>query len=129
MTQPAPKPKKRYSCSLCPKTFTTTGHVSRHMRIHSNLKPFNCPIDSCDSWFARLDNMKQHYKSHLRRLGIHHDDLIPQYVPSPILQYQFSPQTSYTPEFTPQLNDLNDDACYFNNSKVADLFDGNFTEI
>lgn len=35
-------PKARYVCSHpgCGKTFSTSGHVSRHERIHQNIRPF-----------------------------------------------------------------------------------------
>ncbi|KAJ3209148.1 transcriptional repressor, partial [Clydaea vesicula] len=62
--------KKRFACTFfgCEKTFTTSGHVARHLRIHNQIKPFACPIEECNSIFARHDNMKQHHKAHLKRL-------------------------------------------------------------
>ncbi|KAI9206013.1 uncharacterized protein BJ171DRAFT_422371, partial [Polychytrium aggregatum] len=48
----------------CGKSFSTSGHLSRHTRIHLNIKPFCCPFPDCSSRFSRQDNMRQHYKIH-----------------------------------------------------------------
>ncbi|RKP02218.1 hypothetical protein CXG81DRAFT_6529, partial [Caulochytrium protostelioides] len=48
----------------CGKTFSTSGHLARHTRIHLNLKPFKCEMAGCSARFGRLDNMRQHYKTH-----------------------------------------------------------------
>ncbi|KAJ3165300.1 transcriptional repressor [Irineochytrium annulatum] len=58
---------KRFGCTWdgCDKTFTTSGHLARHMRIHSGLKPYKCPLRECPSRFSRQDNMMQHYRTHI----------------------------------------------------------------
>ncbi|KAI8836125.1 hypothetical protein BC829DRAFT_58548 [Chytridium lagenaria] len=65
------KEKKRYHClhEGCGKTFTTSGHLARHKKLHAGIKSFHCPIEGCPSRFARKDNMLQHAKSHYRRLA------------------------------------------------------------
>ncbi|ORX65483.1 hypothetical protein DL89DRAFT_215649, partial [Linderina pennispora] len=49
----------------CGKAFTTSGHLSRHHRIHTGEKNFVCLHPSCNSRFSRQDNMMQHYRTHL----------------------------------------------------------------
>ncbi|KAI8801023.1 hypothetical protein BJ742DRAFT_685475, partial [Cladochytrium replicatum] len=54
---------KKHVCA-CGKAFSTSGHLSRHERTHTNIKPFACPIPNCTSRFSRHDNMRQHFRSH-----------------------------------------------------------------
>ncbi|KAI8049235.1 hypothetical protein BDF22DRAFT_611025, partial [Syncephalis plumigaleata] len=49
----------------CDKSFTTSGHLARHNRIHTGEKNFHCPMEGCTSRFSRQDNMMQHYRTHL----------------------------------------------------------------
>ncbi|KAJ3097964.1 hypothetical protein HDU97_004388 [Phlyctochytrium planicorne] len=57
-------PGGRYQCTWpnCGTTFSTSGHLSRHGRIHVNYKPFSCDI--CGVKFSRSDNMRMHLKTH-----------------------------------------------------------------
>jgi len=48
--------KRRYECVTCGKTFTTSGHVARHNRIHTGEKNFQCPEPGCSQRFSRQDN-------------------------------------------------------------------------
>jgi len=48
--------KRRYECTTCGKTFTTSGHVARHNRIHTGEKNFQCPEPGCSQRFSRQDN-------------------------------------------------------------------------
>ncbi|KAJ1728842.1 hypothetical protein LPJ61_003823, partial [Coemansia biformis] len=59
--------KRRYACGFhgCGKAFTTSGHLSRHYRIHTGEKNYRCPYPGCTSRFSRQDNMMQHYRTHL----------------------------------------------------------------
>jgi len=56
--------KRRYECATCGKTFTTSGHVARHNRIHTGEKNFQCPEPGCSQRFSRQDNCMQHYRTH-----------------------------------------------------------------
>ena len=49
-------PKRRYECQICGKSFTTSGHVARHNRIHTGEKNFQCPETGCSQRFSRQDN-------------------------------------------------------------------------
>ncbi|KAI0391610.1 hypothetical protein F5Y17DRAFT_439783 [Xylariaceae sp. FL0594] len=70
-TQPLDKVGKRYPCRLreshgCEKTFTTSGHASRHSKIHTSEKGVQCTYPGCPKKFTRADNMKQHLETHFK---------------------------------------------------------------
>ncbi|KAL0085401.1 hypothetical protein J3Q64DRAFT_1743549 [Phycomyces blakesleeanus] len=50
---------------MCDKSFTTSGHLARHNRIHTGEKNFQCLHPGCLSRFSRQDNMMQHYRTHI----------------------------------------------------------------
>lgn len=60
--------QKRYPCKepTCDKSFTTSGHASRHAKIHEGSKPIPCTFEGCPKRFTRQDNMKQHLETHRR---------------------------------------------------------------
>lgn len=67
-TERAPK---RYPCRFrdshhCQKTFTTSGHASRHSKIHTAEKGVSCSWPGCHKKFTRSDNMKQHLETHTK---------------------------------------------------------------
>ncbi|KAJ1998504.1 transcriptional repressor [Coemansia thaxteri] len=64
---PRTQNKRKYICVYmgCGKAFTTSGHLSRHHRIHTGEKNYPCLHPGCDSRFSRQDNMMQHYRTHL----------------------------------------------------------------
>ncbi|KAI9898959.1 hypothetical protein N3K66_005420 [Trichothecium roseum] len=70
-TTPAERPGKRYPCRFreshgCEKTFTTSGHASRHSKIHTAEKAVQCTFTGCTKKFTRADNMKQHLETHYK---------------------------------------------------------------
>ncbi|KAH7026339.1 uncharacterized protein B0I36DRAFT_273185 [Microdochium trichocladiopsis] len=71
-TGPAPeRAGKRYPCRYrdshgCEKTFTTSGHASRHSKIHTAEKAVQCTFAGCNKKFTRADNMKQHLETHFK---------------------------------------------------------------
>lgn len=61
------KSSSRFMCNWdkCGKSFTTSGHLARHARIHAGVKPYKCILDGCPKRFSRQDNMMQHYRAHV----------------------------------------------------------------
>ncbi|KAI9018337.1 hypothetical protein DFJ74DRAFT_676819 [Hyaloraphidium curvatum] len=64
----APRSRRDYPCPSCPRVFGSSGHLSRHRRIHLDLRPYACPVEGCGARFHRIDNMKSHANTHARRL-------------------------------------------------------------
>lgn len=65
------RPGKRFPCRYrdthgCDKTFTTSGHASRHSKIHTAEKAVPCSFHGCTKKFTRADNMKQHLETHFK---------------------------------------------------------------
>ncbi|KAH9045445.1 hypothetical protein EDB85DRAFT_1822535, partial [Lactarius pseudohatsudake] len=56
---------KKHVCHVCSKAFTTSGHLSRHARIHTGERNHKCPFPGCDTRCSRQDNLQQHYRIHL----------------------------------------------------------------
>ncbi|KAK9464361.1 hypothetical protein V1512DRAFT_268458 [Lipomyces arxii] len=58
-----PVKHKRYACQ-CGRSFTTSGHLARHTRIHTGEKNYVCPETGCGARFSRQDNCMQHFRTH-----------------------------------------------------------------
>lgn len=56
--------RRKHVCKVCARSFTTSGHLARHNRIHTGERKHKCPWPTCDARFARQDNCMQHYKTH-----------------------------------------------------------------
>lgn len=62
------RPSRRYTCH-CSKSFTTSGHLARHTRIHTGEKNYVCPEAGCAARFSRQDNCMQHFRTHQNGSG------------------------------------------------------------
>lgn len=55
--------EKSHMCSVCGKTFFTSGHLRSHELTHNNSKEFTC--HSCEKKFLTKSYLNRHMKSHL----------------------------------------------------------------
>ena len=56
--------QKPFQCRICMRSFSRSDHLTTHVRTHTGEKPFSC--DTCGRKFARSDEKKRHSKVHLK---------------------------------------------------------------
>ncbi|XP_016359881.1 early growth response protein 1-B-like [Sinocyclocheilus anshuiensis] len=56
---------KPFQCRVCLRCFSRSDHLTTHMRTHTGEKPFSC--DVCGRRFARSDERKRHGRVHLKQ--------------------------------------------------------------
>ncbi|CAI5454731.1 unnamed protein product [Caenorhabditis angaria] len=54
--------QKPFQCRICMRAFSRSDHLTTHVRTHTGEKPFSCEI--CGRKFARSDERKRHTKVH-----------------------------------------------------------------
>ncbi|EPQ58768.1 hypothetical protein GLOTRDRAFT_33579 [Gloeophyllum trabeum ATCC 11539] len=52
-------PKKKHYCTVCGRSFTTSGHLARHSRVHTGERNHICPFPGCQTRCSRQDNLQQ----------------------------------------------------------------------
>ncbi|GBM91781.1 Early growth response protein 1 [Araneus ventricosus] len=57
--------QKPFQCRVCMRSFSRSDHLTTHIRTHTGEKPFSC--DTCGRKFARSDEKKRHAKVHLKQ--------------------------------------------------------------
>uniref|UniRef100_A0A915DLR6 C2H2-type domain-containing protein n=1 Tax=Ditylenchus dipsaci TaxID=166011 RepID=A0A915DLR6_9BILA len=56
--------QKPFQCKICMRAFSRSDHLTTHVRTHTGEKPFCC--DVCGRKFARSDERKRHTKVHAK---------------------------------------------------------------
>lgn len=56
--------QKPFQCHICQRMFSRSDHLTTHVRTHTGEKPFGCQV--CGRKFARSDEMKRHTRVHVR---------------------------------------------------------------
>ncbi|XP_026085366.1 early growth response protein 2b [Carassius auratus] len=56
---------KPFQCRICMRSFSRSDHLTTHIRTHTGEKPFSC--DFCGRKFARSDERRRHTKIHQRQ--------------------------------------------------------------
>ncbi|KAJ8254621.1 hypothetical protein GJAV_G00195070 [Gymnothorax javanicus] len=86
--------QKPFQCRICMRNFSRSDHLTTHIRTHTGEKPFAC--DVCGRKFARSDERKRHAKIHLRQKDKKAEKAapIPVSAPSPASSFP-SPVSSY----------------------------------
>ncbi|XGW32453.1 hypothetical protein V3C99_017194 [Haemonchus contortus] len=56
--------QKPFQCRICLRAFSRSDHLTTHVRTHTGEKPFSC--DVCGRKFARSDERKRHTKVHAK---------------------------------------------------------------
>ncbi len=57
--------QKPFQCRICMRSFSRSDHLTTHIRTHTGEKPFAC--DVCGRKFARSDEKKRHSKVHMKQ--------------------------------------------------------------
>ena len=54
--------QKRYSCTLCKKTYTQASTLRTHMRLHMGERPYSCSL--CGNTFVQTGHLTSHMRTH-----------------------------------------------------------------
>lgn len=53
-----------FNCEFCQKCFTTLSDLKKHMRTHTQERPYKCPEDDCGKAFTASHHLKTHKRTH-----------------------------------------------------------------
>lgn len=60
---------KPHECKHCHKTFKRLEHLKRHLKIHTDERPYQCDVHQCGRRFSRSDNLRAHRRTHMKKGG------------------------------------------------------------
>ncbi|ESO06358.1 hypothetical protein HELRODRAFT_135646, partial [Helobdella robusta] len=55
---------KPFQCQVCQRSFSRSDHLTTHTRTHTGERPYGC--DLCERRFSRSDEKTRHMKVHLK---------------------------------------------------------------
>lgn len=84
--------QKPFQCHICLRCFSRSDHLTTHIRTHTGEKPFAC--ETCGRRFARSDERKRHKKVHDKEASRDVSKSQLQHVPNP--EIAFSPETVFS---------------------------------
>ncbi|XP_065083428.1 zinc finger protein 543-like [Ochlerotatus camptorhynchus] len=61
-SSPSERPRSKFECVECVKSFSTKTNLNRHLQTHNGNKPFACPL--CQKGFTQSGSLKQHLLIH-----------------------------------------------------------------
>eukprot|EP01083_Nonionella_stella_P317270 1154231_1 len=56
--------KKSFECPYCNASFPSCSYYTRHIRTHTNERPFKCTYLNCEKAFKRRDALRSHIRTH-----------------------------------------------------------------
>uniref|UniRef100_A0A8C5PAB5 Zinc finger protein 407 n=1 Tax=Leptobrachium leishanense TaxID=445787 RepID=A0A8C5PAB5_9ANUR len=56
--------ERKFSCTLCDRSFRERWALNNHMKLHTGEKPFKCTWPTCHYSFLTASAMKDHYRTH-----------------------------------------------------------------
>lgn len=62
ITQEGNDSSKVHLCKVCNRSFSRSDMLSRHMRLHTGLRPYECHL--CQQVFSRSDHLHTHLRTH-----------------------------------------------------------------
>lgn len=61
--------EKQFKCHTCIKAFRRLEHLKRHLKVHTDERPYVCDVSGCNRKFSRSDNLRAHRRTHMKRGG------------------------------------------------------------